>query len=93
VSYNLNWCPKPFRFNNYWIDHPEFYDFVKHTWENMAISGKKAYVLKEKLKQLKEALRARLVCMIGRQDMIKLCYPIVICCLVHQLDRINLTYY
>ncbi|PNX75860.1 cysteine-rich receptor-like protein kinase, partial [Trifolium pratense] len=53
----INWGPKPFKFNNCWADHPDFLDFVKITWESLEVSGKKAFVLKEKLKMLKVALR------------------------------------
>jgi exonuclease III len=54
---NLNWGPKPFKFNNCWIDHPDFFSFVKGRWESMDIQGKKAFIVKEKLKKLKEALK------------------------------------
>jgi hypothetical protein len=52
-----NWGPKPFKFNNCWLQHPDFISFVKNTWESLEIHGKKAFVIKEKLKRLKEALR------------------------------------
>ncbi|KAK2445049.1 hypothetical protein QL285_016023 [Trifolium repens] len=54
---NLNWGPKPFKFNNCWLDHPEFYSFVQNTWEGSVVQGKKAFVLKEKMKRLKLALK------------------------------------
>ncbi|GAU42970.1 hypothetical protein TSUD_188430 [Trifolium subterraneum] len=54
---NINWGPKPFKFNNFWLDHPDFIPFVKATWESMNIHGKKAFILKEKLKRLKEVLK------------------------------------
>lgn len=57
LSSNLNWGPKPFKFNNCWADHPDFLSFVKTTWEGITIHGKKAFILKEKLKKLKEALK------------------------------------
>ncbi|MCH90510.1 hypothetical protein A2U01_0011426, partial [Trifolium medium] len=57
MSSKLNWGPKPFRFNNCWLEHPDFLAFVKTTWENMEIQGKKAFIIKEKLKRLKEALK------------------------------------
>ncbi|GAU42670.1 hypothetical protein TSUD_106440 [Trifolium subterraneum] len=55
---NINWGPKPFTFNNCWLEHPKFFEFVKETWENMDIRGKKAFIIKEKLKGLTEALKA-----------------------------------
>ncbi|XP_045791609.1 uncharacterized protein LOC123886326 [Trifolium pratense] len=54
---NLNWVPKPFKFNNSWIDNPESFSFVKRTWKNLQVSGRKAFVMKEKLKMLKQALK------------------------------------
>jgi hypothetical protein len=58
VTVIYNWGPKPFKFNNCWLDHPGFLEFVKGTWENMDIHGNKAFVLKEKLKSLKISLKA-----------------------------------
>ncbi|CAJ2644149.1 unnamed protein product [Trifolium pratense] len=54
---NLNWGPKPFKFNNCWLEHAEFNRFVEDLWVKMPSKGKKAFVLKEKLKSLKEALK------------------------------------
>ncbi|GAU10537.1 hypothetical protein TSUD_419470, partial [Trifolium subterraneum] len=54
---NRNWCPKPFKFNNCWLEHPDFIPFVKASWESMDIHGRKAFILKEKLKRLKESLK------------------------------------
>ncbi|PNX80406.1 cysteine-rich receptor-like protein kinase, partial [Trifolium pratense] len=54
---NANWGPKPFKFNNCWLEHPDFIPFVSSIWESLAIRGKKAFVLKEKLKKLKEKLK------------------------------------
>ncbi|MCI20516.1 hypothetical protein A2U01_0041678 [Trifolium medium] len=51
------WGPKPFKFNNCWLEHVEFNRFVEDLWVNMPSKGKKAFVLKEKLKRLKEALK------------------------------------
>ncbi|GAU49526.1 hypothetical protein TSUD_377390 [Trifolium subterraneum] len=42
---NLNWGPKPFKFNNCWVDHPEFLDLVKNIW------------VQSNMKRLKEALK------------------------------------
>ncbi|GAU48536.1 hypothetical protein TSUD_282880 [Trifolium subterraneum] len=54
---NLNWGPKPFKVNNCWLEHPEFKPFVEKTWNKLNVEGKKAFVIKEKLKRLKEELR------------------------------------
>ncbi|MCH80366.1 LINE-1 reverse transcriptase like, partial [Trifolium medium] len=57
ICSNLNWGPKPFKVNNCWLKHPEFKPFVAKIWEKLEIKGKKAFVIKEKLKRLKEELR------------------------------------
>ncbi|XP_045810036.1 uncharacterized protein LOC123904409 [Trifolium pratense] len=54
---NLDWGPKPFKFNNCWTRHLEFNSFVTNLWRNLNINGKKAFVIKEKLKLLKEGLK------------------------------------
>ncbi|PNX74096.1 cysteine-rich receptor-like protein kinase [Trifolium pratense] len=54
---NIDWGPKPFKFNNCWTEHPDFNSFVTNLWGNLNITGKKAFVIKEKLKKLKEGLR------------------------------------
>ncbi|GAU20609.1 hypothetical protein TSUD_33450 [Trifolium subterraneum] len=54
---NLNWGPKPFKFNNCWLEHKDFIPVVKATWESLNINGRKAHVLKEKMKRLKEELK------------------------------------
>ncbi|PNX58976.1 cysteine-rich receptor-like protein kinase, partial [Trifolium pratense] len=54
---SCNWGPKPFRVVNGWLEHPDFKAFVESSWKSYNISGKKAFVLKEKLKLLKESLR------------------------------------
>ncbi|XP_045791549.1 uncharacterized protein LOC123886261 [Trifolium pratense] len=52
-----DWGPKPFRVINGWLDHPDFISFVESSWKSFVVHGKKAYVLKEKFKLLKESLR------------------------------------
>jgi hypothetical protein len=52
-----NWGPKPFRVINGWLNHPEFKDFVESAWKSYDVRGKKAFVLKEKLKLLRESLK------------------------------------
>ncbi|CAJ2637409.1 uncharacterized protein LOC123885966 [Trifolium pratense] len=53
----LNWGPKPFKVNNCWLEHPGCKSFIAKTWEKLNIKGKKAYVIKEKFKRIKEELR------------------------------------
>ncbi|GAU18560.1 hypothetical protein TSUD_325520 [Trifolium subterraneum] len=52
-----NWGPKPFRVINGWLEHPEFISFLEKSWKSFEVHGKKAYLLKEKFKLLKECLR------------------------------------
>jgi exonuclease III len=52
-----NWRPKPFRVINGWFDHPDFYSFVETCWNGFVVRGKKAFVIKEKFRLLKECLR------------------------------------
>jgi hypothetical protein len=52
-----NWGPKPFRVINAWFDHPDFVPFVETCWKGFVVSGKKAFVLKEKFRLLKEHLK------------------------------------
>ncbi|XP_045791359.1 uncharacterized protein LOC123886064 [Trifolium pratense] len=54
---NHNWGPKPFKFNNCWVDHPEFLDLVKKNWAQSDVRGTKTFVISEKMKRLKEALK------------------------------------
>ncbi|PNX74944.1 cysteine-rich receptor-like protein kinase, partial [Trifolium pratense] len=55
---SVNWGPKPFRVNNCWLEHPDFNNFVKRSWNSFHVKGKKAFVVKEKLKLLKECLKS-----------------------------------
>jgi hypothetical protein len=50
---NLNCGPKPFKVNNCWLEHLEFKSFVEKTWAKLKVDGKKAFIIKEKLKRLK----------------------------------------
>jgi hypothetical protein len=55
--WRLNWGPEMFKFLNCWLQHPEFNSFVKDTWDSTIIRGNSAFILKEKMKSLKEALK------------------------------------
>ncbi|GAU32122.1 hypothetical protein TSUD_218730 [Trifolium subterraneum] len=57
VSESKNWGPKPFKVINGWLEHPKFFSFVEKSRKGFKVSGKKAYVLKEKFRMLKECLR------------------------------------
>ncbi|XP_058742173.1 uncharacterized protein LOC131614628 [Vicia villosa] len=57
VKDNSNWGPKPFKFNNEWFTLDSFIPFVEAEWVGMEVEGRGDYILKEKLKRLKERLR------------------------------------
>jgi len=52
-----NWGPKPVRMLKCWADFPGYDAFVRETWSSLQISGWGGYVLKEKLKLMKLALK------------------------------------
>ncbi|XP_057790792.1 uncharacterized protein LOC131007895 [Salvia miltiorrhiza] len=52
-----DWGPKPFRFINAWISHPDFKNLVQEVWEDSSVRGWSCFVFKEKLKLLKAALK------------------------------------
>ncbi|KAL8477268.1 hypothetical protein ACS0TY_029528 [Phlomoides rotata] len=52
-----NWGPKPFRFFNSWLSHEGLGSFVAEKWISYNITGWAGFVLKEKLKMLKEDLK------------------------------------
>ncbi|XP_058766616.1 uncharacterized protein LOC131640222 [Vicia villosa] len=51
-----NWGPKPFKFNNEWFKHKDFFCFVEKEWLVLDVHGRGDYVLKEKLRLLKSRL-------------------------------------
>ncbi|XP_057775424.1 uncharacterized protein LOC130994398 [Salvia miltiorrhiza] len=53
----VEWGPKPFRFVNAWTTHPEFKGLVRRVWEETTVEGWGCFVLKEKLKALRTALK------------------------------------
>ncbi|XP_058733453.1 uncharacterized protein LOC131605072 [Vicia villosa] len=56
-SKEVNWGPKPFKVNNCWFDHKDFFSFVEESWKKLNVTGKQAHVLKEKFKALRDILR------------------------------------
>jgi hypothetical protein len=54
---NFDLGPRPFRFNNYWLEHKNFKKIVEETWRNHNVSGWMGHILKEKLKNLKYRLK------------------------------------
>ncbi|XP_058776799.1 uncharacterized protein LOC131651145 [Vicia villosa] len=56
-SDKVNWGPKPFRFNNEWFAFESFIPFVEGEWMSLKIEGRGDFVLKEKLRLLKDKLK------------------------------------
>lgn len=54
---NTNWGLKPFRFNNFWLENKLFKNLVEDLWKNQPGNGWLGVVLKNKIKELKEAIR------------------------------------
>ncbi|XP_019465435.1 PREDICTED: uncharacterized protein LOC109363636 [Lupinus angustifolius] len=50
--------PSPFRFNNCCLQPHSFENLVLTNWENSTVMGCKAFIIKEKLKILKEAIKS-----------------------------------
>ena len=48
--------PKPFKFFNFWANHPEFQTFVKESWKE-PMCGSPMVLLHGKLKRLKHGLK------------------------------------
>jgi hypothetical protein len=58
LRYNSSdWGPKPFRFNNFWLQNNEFKDLVTNAWEAYNLEGWMGFILKEKLKRLKGVIK------------------------------------
>jgi hypothetical protein len=58
VKYDgFDWGPKPFCFNNHWLLNKDFHTLVKSEWESYKVGGWMGFILKEKLKRLKEVLK------------------------------------
>ncbi|XP_058776597.1 uncharacterized protein LOC131650915 [Vicia villosa] len=54
---NLDWGPKPFRFNNEWLSLDSFLPFMEKEWKDMKVEERGDFILKEKLRLLKDKLR------------------------------------
>jgi hypothetical protein len=52
-----DWGPKPFRFNNYWLENIKFNKVVEEWWRSQEVNGWMTFVLKEKLRGLKARLK------------------------------------
>ncbi|XP_058723434.1 uncharacterized protein LOC131595162 [Vicia villosa] len=54
---NYNWGPKPFKFNNEWFSNDSFVPFVEKEWKSYVVHGRGDYILKEKLRLLKDKIK------------------------------------
>jgi hypothetical protein len=54
---NVDWGPRPFRFNNHWILNKDFKGLVEEAWRSFNHTGWMGFVLKEKLKGLKTLIK------------------------------------
>ncbi|GKU90664.1 hypothetical protein SLEP1_g4631 [Rubroshorea leprosula] len=52
-----NWGPKPFKFFNAWLHTPGFRDMVAAKWKEFKVQGWGGFIVKEKLKLMKDFLR------------------------------------
>jgi len=52
-----DWGPKPFRFNNHWLENQKFKGMVERVWRNYGVGGWMGFVLKSKLKALEGEIR------------------------------------
>lgn len=53
----INWGLKPFRVMKCWEDMEGYENFVKEAWKEIEVDGWKCYILKEKLKIIKNKLK------------------------------------
>ncbi|XP_058776524.1 uncharacterized protein LOC131650829 [Vicia villosa] len=61
--------PKPFKFNNEWFSFDSFIPFVEKEWKSLKVEGRGDFVLKEKLRLLKDKLRIWNKDVFGRIDL------------------------
>ncbi|XP_058776769.1 uncharacterized protein LOC131651118 [Vicia villosa] len=57
ISEKEDWGPKPLKFNNEWFTDKNFILFVEKEWRGLDVQGRGDFVLKEKLRLLKDRLR------------------------------------
>ncbi|KAK2383075.1 hypothetical protein QL285_070564 [Trifolium repens] len=59
LKYNHeDWGPRPFRFNNFWLENSKLVEIVESFWRSNNVEGWMGFALKEKLKGLKTILKA-----------------------------------
>ncbi|GKV16062.1 hypothetical protein SLEP1_g26767 [Rubroshorea leprosula] len=53
----IDWGPKPFKFFDAWFDKPGCKELITRVWKTSDVQGQKGFILKEKLKSTKKALK------------------------------------
>ncbi|XP_058784290.1 uncharacterized protein LOC131659066 [Vicia villosa] len=54
---NQDWGPRPFKFNNEWFALDSFIPFVEKEWKALKVEERGDFILKEKLRLLKDKLK------------------------------------
>jgi hypothetical protein len=73
LRYNKDdWGPKPFCFNNYWLQNKQFKEVVVNAWNAQHFTGWMGFVLKERLKELKGVLKSWSKDVYGKPETLKL---------------------
>ncbi|MCH91026.1 endonuclease/exonuclease/phosphatase family protein, partial [Trifolium medium] len=54
---SFDWGPKPFRFNNFWLQNRDFKEVVTKAWESQQLEGWIGFRLKERFKGLKVVIK------------------------------------
>jgi hypothetical protein len=55
-SHEINWVLIPFKFNPAWMDHPDFFPLVTHSW-NQWIFGSLVHIWEHKINITKGSLK------------------------------------
>ncbi|MCH83868.1 LINE-1 reverse transcriptase like [Trifolium medium] len=66
----INWGPKPFRFNNSWLNNKNFHGMVTKVWQDQHFFGWMGFILKERLKGLKVAIKEWNVELFGKPEIL-----------------------
>ncbi|GKU89787.1 hypothetical protein SLEP1_g3881 [Rubroshorea leprosula] len=53
----VDWGPKPFKFFDSWLEHPNCKEVSSKVWKSVEVRGWKGFRLKEKLRETKKALK------------------------------------
>ncbi|XP_058781622.1 uncharacterized protein LOC131655832 [Vicia villosa] len=69
MKYASNWGPKPFRFKNEWFSFNSFVPFMEKEWKGLKVEGRGDFVLKEKLRLLKDKLKKWNIEVFGRIEL------------------------